>query len=132
MPTLLTEGSNLNLTLNHFTLSFITQAGPLVLSFAHFWLSLEALMRMESGRVKAEHISLGKGGRPSSRGSHLRVFLVFILFFLVRKNSLGREGEMTQGGRQGCRRASVGNHSPPPLVLRLSQGPFPPRQPVTL
>lgn len=86
MPPLLTEGSNLNLTLNHFTLSFITQAGPLVLSFAHFWLSLEALMRMESGRVKAGHISLGEGGRPSSRGSHLRGFLVFILFFLVRKN----------------------------------------------
>lgn len=31
MPSLRTGGSNLNLTLSHFALSFITQAGPLVL-----------------------------------------------------------------------------------------------------
>lgn len=74
MPSLLTGGSNLNLTLSHFTLSFITQAGPLVFSYPHFWLCLEVLMRMEGERVKAWHIGLGKGGRPNSRGSYLRGF----------------------------------------------------------
>lgn len=88
MPSLPTGGSNLNLTLSHFTLSFITQTGPLVSSYPHFWLRLEVLMRMEGERVKAWHIGLGKGGRPSSRGSHLRGFwCLFIYFFLMRTES---------------------------------------------
>ena len=62
-------------------------------------------MRMEGERRKAWHIGLGKGGRPSSRGSHLRGFWC-LLFFLMRKNRVWeREVEMTQGGRQSCRRS---------------------------
>ena len=126
MPSLPTGGSNLNLTLSHFTLSFVTQAGLLVFSYPHFWLCLEVLMRMEGEKVKAWHVGLGKGGRLSSRGSHLRGFWCLFIYFLMRKNRVWeREVEMTQGGRQGCRRSPWAS-TVSPLVLRFSQGPIPP------
>lgn len=52
--------------------------------------------------------------------------MFIIIIFLMRKNRVWeRKVEMTQGGRQGCRRSPWAS-TVSPLVLRFSQGPVPP------
>lgn len=68
MPPLLWRGIQLEFDLRSLHFELITWAGPL--ASPHPWLFLETRMGWEG--VKAELIGLGKGGRPSSGGSHLR------------------------------------------------------------
>lgn len=70
-------------------------------------------MRMEGERIKAWHIGFGKGGRPSSKGSHLRGFWCLFFFFNEKEQSLGKGSRDDPRWQAKLQAVSMGKHCLP-------------------